>query len=124
MHDSNRIKRVLLVDDDPLVRKSFLRCFADENFDLEVAEGAEQALAILEGGEVIDVIVADFLMPGKDGVRLLEQVKEQWPEMVRILFTASAESTRVQNSLRNGLAAALIEKPWDRDHIYSVISSF
>lgn len=123
MLDRNRTKRILLVDDDPLVRKSFVRSFMDEDFHLEVAECAEQALAILGGAEEVDIIIADFLMPGNDGVRLLEKVQEQWPEMTRVLFTASTENVRVQRSLKNGLAGALIEKPWDREHIFSVLSS-
>jgi two-component system NtrC family sensor kinase len=124
MPDMHGNKRLLLVDDDPLVRKSFIRCFMDKNYQLDVAECAQQALMFLEENCAIDIIIADFLMPGKDGVELLQMVQERWPTMTRILFTASSESTRVQQSLYAGVADALIEKPWDQEHILEVVAAF
>ncbi|MCF6178494.1 MAG: response regulator [Geopsychrobacter sp.] len=110
---------ILLVDDDSLVRKATKRTLRDQNdYHLTTVDGSSKALELL-GQETFDVIVADFLMPGQDGCELLAQVAQQWPDMTRILFTASVDNQRVRECLKSGKAAYIIEKPWNNEDLLS-----
>ena len=100
-----------------------MRCFVDTDYQFDIADCAARALSILEEKGPFDMIIADFLMPGDDGCELLKKVQGKWPNMSRILFTASIDNCRVQASLNNGTAEALIQKPWDQKDIFSVMSS-
>lgn len=114
--------KILLVDDDPLVRKAFIRGLHENNFDLTTAENSHEALIFLKE-EGYAVIIEDFLMPGQDGCDLLDQVQQQWPEIKRILFTASSENHRVKACLENRTAEDIIQKPWDHAHVLRVLEN-
>ena len=50
----------------------------------------------------VDVVVSDHFMPGMDGVRLLESVRQRWPHCTRILFTAHPSSDIVLEAVNRG----------------------
>ncbi|MDD5330905.1 MAG: response regulator, partial [Sulfuricella sp.] len=73
---------VLVVDDEVRSQES-LRRTLEEEFEVYTASGADEALALLEH-EWVDVILCDQRMPGTSGVDFLRQVRERWPDTVRI----------------------------------------
>jgi PAS domain S-box-containing protein len=83
--------RVLVVDDDASVR-GITTTFLDElgHRTLEAANGAA-ALALLDSGERIDLLVTDLAMPGMSGTELVEQVRARWPAMPVLLLTGYAD---------------------------------
>lgn len=83
--------RVLVVDDDASVR-GITTTFLDElgHQTLEAADAAS-ALAMLERGERIDLLVTDFAMPGMSGAELAEHVRARWPDMPVLLLTGYAD---------------------------------
>ena len=85
-------KRLLVVDDDPLVLHLLKLELRDlrEKWQIEFAPNALAALDLMSRAPV-DVIVTDILMPGMSGAILLEKVMRQWPATVRIAFTSPAE---------------------------------
>lgn len=93
--------RVLLVDDEASVRKTFSLLLAREGYDLRAAESAEEALAVAREWHP-DVLVSDILMPGMSGVELVAAVKLVLPNCQAILATAApniesaAEAVRLQ----------------------------
>ncbi len=87
---------LLVVDDDMINREMMSRRLDYMGFDVVLAEGGEQALALL--GECLpDLILLDILMPGIDGFQTLERIKSrpEWAEIPVIMLTAldDAEST-------------------------------
>jgi len=118
-----RPKKILLVDDDHLVRKAVKRALAgEEAYSLTTAADSQEAVDLL-AERSFDIIVADFLMPGQDGCELLRHVQQQWPDVVRILFTASVDNRRVMASLKNGMAAGIIEKPWNNSQLFASLKN-
>ncbi len=82
--------RILVVDDDPAQLTLLATVLeADSWAVLRAASGAE-AVALLDRGEEVDVILSDLVMPGMDGRGLLAAVKERRPEVPFIILTANA----------------------------------
>lgn len=82
--------------------------------EVVTAEGAEEALSILED-QSIDIVIADYRMPGMQGDALLEKVRVRWPETVRILNTGLAQVSVVEQAVRRGAIFRLLLKPCEID---------
>ena len=92
---------VLLVDDEPILRSSLVRVLDECDVSTLAAKSSLHALQILQEQHV-DVVVSDHFMPGMDGVRLLETVRQRWPLCTRILFTAHPSSDIVLEAVNRG----------------------
>ncbi|MDR0330473.1 MAG: response regulator [Chitinispirillales bacterium] len=87
MPDS-RAYRILLVDDDQLIREMISRFLSmDERYEVLTADSGSSALDILESNKV-DLILSDIHMPGIRGFDLLKIVKQRFPDIKRVLITA------------------------------------
>lgn len=81
-------RRVLLVEDEPLVLRSTADLFADEGFEVAEASGYEDALGRLADNPETAVLVTDInLTDGPDGLALANMVAERWPH-VRIVIVS------------------------------------
>lgn len=104
---------VLFVDDEALSRKWFARAFSDE-FKVVTAAGASEALAVLgERGHEIAVLVTDYRMPERDGMKLLRAVQRDYRHVVRLLATAYAEKDVAIAAVNQGKVLRILEKPLD-----------
>jgi signal transduction histidine kinase len=103
--------KVLFVDDDEANLIVFEAACGDE-FEVLVAASAEAAFDHLRREEV-GVIVADQRMPGTTGVELLERVREQYPETVRILITAYSDIQAAIGAINRGRVRRYLRKPWE-----------
>ncbi|HEX6330169.1 MAG TPA: response regulator transcription factor [Actinomycetota bacterium] len=83
--------RVLVVDDEPMVREVLARYLEKEGFDVEVAEDGEQALAAYASGPH-DLVLLDLMLPRVDGLEVFRRMREQAPAAV-IMLTAKGEET-------------------------------
>jgi len=88
-------KRVLVVDDEPLVAQTLRRVLLAEGHTVELAEDGVKALAILQGN-LPDLVITDFKLPGMDGMELAAAIKKLAPSLPIILLTAYAESIERQ----------------------------
>ena len=70
--------RILFVDDEPQILRALERSFMDDDFEVHVAEGGEEALLVL-ANHSMDIVVSDMRMPGMDGHQLLRRVKKNIP---------------------------------------------
>jgi response regulator RpfG family c-di-GMP phosphodiesterase len=112
---------VLLVDDEEMILVA-LRTFLELQTQWRVLDDTspERALERL-AVEQIDVVVADFMMPGMDGITFLQRVRDVKPHVSRILLTGYAD---VENAIRAINEAGLyyyLQKPWNNDHLRVVI---
>ncbi|TDH64312.1 response regulator [Dankookia rubra] len=82
--------RVLLVDDEPVVREVLATQLADAGYAVTEAEDGAAALALLAGGMACDVLVSDLAMEGIDGVTLIREVRRARPGLPAILVTGYA----------------------------------
>jgi DNA-binding NtrC family response regulator len=102
-------QRVLLVEDDPAVRRSVAETLEAEGVDVHVASTAEEALGRL--AEVApEVVLTDVRMPGMDGLSLLRVLRERVPDVDVVVMTAFDDMPTVVQAMRDG-AFELIVKP-------------
>jgi DNA-binding NtrC family response regulator len=110
---------VLIVDDEPDILYS-LRDLLRREFDLHTALNAHQALQILEW-QPIHVVLADQRMPGVTGVDLLDRIRREHPEVVRLIFTGYADIKAVIDAINKGSVYHYLTKPWDPDELRLVL---
>ncbi len=101
---------VLVVDDEVRSQES-LRRTLEEEFTVFTASGAEEALALLEH-EWMHVILCDQRMPGMSGVDFLKQVRERWPDTVRIILSGYTETEDIIAGINAAGIYQYITKPW------------
>ena len=82
--------RIMVVDDDYLVRAIVAEQLREYGFEVVECEDAETALALLRSGEPVDAMVTDRSMPGLDGVSLIRQARALRPRLPAVLLTGFA----------------------------------
>ncbi len=83
--------RVLVVDDEPLVRMTTVVMLESLGYDTEEADSAMLAERRLRDGELFDLIVTDHLMPGTTGAELAATVRRHWPRLPVLLVSGYAD---------------------------------
>ncbi|MEZ6058827.1 MAG: response regulator [Planctomycetaceae bacterium] len=114
-----RKKSLLLVDDEPDVLLS-LKGLLRREFELHTAESGDEALRILEN-HPIDIVMSDQRMPGMTGAELMIQVRNRFPETVRIVFTGYADIKAVIDGVNGAGLYRYIAKPWDPDDLLKTL---
>jgi CheY-like chemotaxis protein len=90
--DGTSDARVLLVEDDPAVASMVAASLRELGYDVARAANADEALPLLDGGERVDVLVSDVVMPGRlSGVDLVREVQRLRPDLPVILATGYSE---------------------------------
>jgi CheY-like chemotaxis protein len=82
--------RVLLVDDDAIVRQVLALSLEDTGHSVVLADSGAAALALLAQGERADIIVSDLTMPSMDGLALIRAAQERRPGLPAVLLTGYA----------------------------------
>ena len=104
--------RLLMVDDDSIVRETLAQQMEAAGFAVLTAPGAAEALALLDAGEGVDLIVADLSMPGMDGITLLREARRHRPGLPGILLTGYAtNATEIALGGAMSGAYSLLRKP-------------
>lgn len=112
------MKTILVVDDDPGVRTLLRRVIDDMGYRVVEAEDAMSALKVLEQGTVT-LALCDVLMPGRDGVWLVDQIVTRFPGTAVALATGLGEMDP-QVTLRPGVVGYVV-KPFKREELAGVI---
>jgi len=112
--------RILCVDDEPHILSSLRRLFRPHGYQVHVAESGAAGLALLET-ERIDLVISDMRMPEMDGARFLEQVRQRWPQTVRLLLTGYADIQSILDAINRGEIHRYITKPWDDSDVVLIV---
>ncbi|KWV57737.1 two-component system response regulator [Rhizobium altiplani] len=103
--------KVLIVDDEPLVRMLAVDVVEEAGFEAVEARDADEAIRLLEVVDGIRILLTDVDMPGSmDGLRLAAAVRERWPP-IRIVVV-SGKKRPAEEALPDGIFFA---KPYDVD---------
>ena len=111
---------ILCVDDEPSILSSLKRLFRPRGYQVHIAEGGKAALEMLEQVEV-DLVISDMRMPEMDGVQFLEQVRQRWPDTVRLLLTGYADIASTIDAVNRGEIYRYLSKPWDDADILLIV---
>ena len=102
---------VLLVDDEDIVRIATAEMIRDLGHDVEEAASGAEALANLDSGLNVDVLITDYMMPGMDGAALARRVERTHPQLPVLLITGYTGRTE------DVLHLARLAKPFGRTEI-------
>ncbi|AYM60913.1 response regulator (plasmid) [Agrobacterium fabrum] len=111
---------LLFVDDEERIVKLLKIMFRSE-YEVYTATSAREALAVLETIPV-DVLISDQRMPEITGIQLLSQVRERWPETVRLLLTGYSDLVAIVGAVNEGEVYRFINKPWNQAELRAVIA--
>jgi DNA-binding NarL/FixJ family response regulator len=105
-------RRVLFIDDDPRILEGIARLLRPKRAQVEVltAVGGAEALALL-AREGVDVVISDMRMPLMDGAQLLSEVRNRYPQIVRIILSGQSDHETILRAV--GPAHQFLSKPCD-----------
>src|SRR3972149_5228023 len=112
--------RLLIVDDELVVRDSLGKWFVSEGYHVRAVESARQALEALVR-ESFDVALIDIKMPGMDGMELQNRLRELDPDLLVIIMTGYASVETAVQALKRG-AYDYITKPFDPDELAHLVA--
>lgn len=112
--------RILCVDDEPSILSALRRLFRSHGLTVQVAEGGQAGLDLLSV-QPFDLVISDMRMPGMDGVQFLEQVRQRWPDSMRLLLTGYADIGSIMGAINRGEIYRYIAKPWDDNDIVLIV---
>jgi two-component system response regulator HydG len=110
--------RILIVDDELVVRDSLARWFKAEGYEAYAAASAREALEVADHNW--DLALLDIKMPGMDGLQLQERLKEADPDLVIIIMTGYATVETAVQALKHG-AYDYLAKPVDPDALVHMV---
>ena len=111
--------KILVVDDEAILRESLRDWLVDVGHDVATAENAETALKIIRD-EKPSVAVVDLVLPGADGIELLTKAKQIYPDIQVIMITAYGSVPTAIAALKAG-AYDYIEKPFSPEKVELLI---
>jgi two-component system response regulator HydG len=111
--------RIMVVDDEMIVRQSLLTWFKKYGHEVETAASGLEALEKLEQ-KPFQVMFVDIKMPGMDGLELLERVKKDYPDILVVIITAYGSIESAVKAMRSGASDYLL-KPFKPDQLSLVM---
>ncbi len=107
--------KILLIDDDEWIRDSLTLFFESEECRLIALETAEEGIDALKQ-ESYDIVIADYRLPGMDGLEFFEHLQKSHPNVIKILITAYGSKGVVSEAFKLGIHD-FIDKPFTSETI-------
>ena len=107
--------RILVVDDEEIVRESLSGWLAKDGYTLATAHDGPTALGMLRQGPW-SILLVDLKMPGMDGLQVLEAVKQLQPDVAVVIMTAYATVETAVEAMKSGAYDYLV-KPFDPEEL-------
>jgi putative nucleotidyltransferase with HDIG domain len=112
--------RILVVDDEEAIREIVCAILAAAGYACKQAGSGMEALALLNSGEVFELMLSDLMMADLDGIGLLERTKEKFPDMPVVMVTAVHDISVALAAIRNGAYDYLL-KPFEREQLLNAV---
>jgi DNA-binding NtrC family response regulator len=111
--------RVLIIDDEDIVRVSCERILVPEGYEVKSTKSAAEGFDLL-AEDPVDVVLTDLKMPDIDGLEVLKKVKAEWPDVEVIMITGYQTINTAVEAIKMG-AFDYIEKPFTPGAIVEAI---
>ena len=115
----NPTSRILVVDDEPEICELLTRLLERGGHRIVSANSGYDALKLLETGG-IDLVLTDLMMPGMDGLGLLERIQARDPDLPVVMVTAVNDIAVAMAAMRRG-AYDYLSKPFEREHLGAAV---
>lgn len=118
--DTGYVPVILCVDDEPNILSALKRLFRGAGLQVRTAVGGAAGLALLEL-EPVDLVISDMRMPEMDGAEFLQQVRQRWPDTMRLLLTGYSDVSSIIGAINRGEIYRYISKPWDDNDMVLIV---
>lgn len=117
-------KRILVIDDDEAIRKSFVLTLEDEGYQVDTAESGERGLVMKRSSDY-DLIFLDLKMPGMDGVETLRRLRKIDRDVPIYIITAFHREffDRLKQAKEERIDFELLRKPIDSERLVLMVKS-
>ena len=117
-------KRILSIDDDEAIRKSFVLAFEGTKYKIDTAESGQKALEKIKTNSY-DLLFLDLKMPEMDGVETLRKIRKISKKIPIFILTAFHKEffSKLKSASEDGLTFELLEKPIGVDEISLIVAS-
>src|SRR6202043_3255111 len=112
--------RILVVDDEEAIREIVCAILEAGGYTCKQAGSGTEALALLNSGDVFELMLSDLMMADLDGIGLLERTKEKFPDMPVVMVTAVHDISVALAAIRNGAYDYLL-KPFEREQLLNAV---
>jgi putative nucleotidyltransferase with HDIG domain len=112
--------RILVVDDEEAIREIVCAILSAAGYSWKQAGSGTEALALLNSGEIFELMLSDLMMADLDGIGLLERTKERFPDMPVVMVTAVHDISVALAAIRNGAYDYLL-KPFEREQLLNAV---
>ncbi len=112
---------ILLVDDEEYILRVLQRVLGEEKrFEMITATSGQEALEKIRQNP-IDLVISDQRMPGMTGIELLTQIKQMYPDSVRIILSGFTDIDVLIGAINEGEVCRFLSKPWDNEELKKII---
>jgi two-component system cell cycle sensor histidine kinase/response regulator CckA len=120
--DVRHAPSILVIDDQPTVRRMAHRLLSEWGFRVFEAESGEEGMEVLETARSgIQLVIVDVVMPFADGVQVTARIRERWPAQRTLYMSAHPAEVLVEYGLTK-LDAPFLAKPFTRDELLTKVS--
>ena len=113
--------RILIVEDDPSIRRLMTHHFRRNGFEVEQAGAAEEVLERFDDSQHFDVVVTDVHLPGKSGVEMARRLQARRPNQAIVFMTGDSDAAIARQALKDGAAGYLL-KPFELFELDAVVN--
>ncbi|MDR1597182.1 MAG: sigma-54 dependent transcriptional regulator [Treponema sp.] len=111
--------KILIIDDEPGIRKTLASILGDEHYQAFTAEDALRGMDILSEESAIDLVFLDVLLPKMGGLEALERIRGNWPKVEVVVISGHANVDMAVRAVKLG-AFDFLEKPLSLDKVLTV----
>jgi len=95
------MKKILIVDDDPIFLLLLYRTLVDEGYRVTKIEKSKAAVAVVESA-IFDVVITDLIMPDIGGIELMEKILGIYPKLPVIVISGSGNIVQAAEAMKKG----------------------
>lgn len=120
------LKRILIIEDDDLLRNLYAEMFRKENFEVQEAADGFRGEALIREGK-FDLILLDIVVPEKDGLEILRSLKNDEPRVQNgsiIIISNLGQDKMIQKGLALGANGYLIKSHFRPEQVVSEVQKF
>lgn len=118
-------RKIMIVEDDMFIRDIYKVRFEQEDFEVIMAENGIAAIEKLEQGLEPKIILLDIMMPGMDGVQVLQKIKndDRWKNLPIIMLTNISEKEKVNEAMELGVKDYLIKSHFTPSEVVQKVNA-
>ena len=116
--------RILVIDDEPLLRSTVVTILTREGFSVEEASDGEAGIAKFRKNQP-DVVITDIFMPNRDGIEVVMELKHSYPRTKIIAMTGGGQTGMVEIASAANLLGAdhILHKPFEKESLLAALNA-